>query len=304
MGRQRALERPLFARRVGHADADAVDVGPQPLGGDGAVGVGPEARVRSVRRLEEVAVGVGVGGRRQREVELPAVVEEVEHAAGAARRREPAQALVRRRVLDGDAVALQGRGEAAPCGGEALLGKNAGHDDIAVADETCDLRLRENPPSRCQWRQRVEAQRRLPLVRRQPLLRLPLVLLMLLRAHGPRAPHAVAAPGRVRRRAAHAVVRREVHEERERDAAPLRARRRDPMSYYGRAGRERRDAVGRVDQQAVRWRRAPAAPLALELEAAARAGVEGHERQHADVRVCGNERAAFWCVGEAIAVHC
>ena len=25
----------------------------------------------------------------------------------------------------------------------------------------------------------------------------------------------------------------------------------------------------------------------LELEAAARAGVEGHERQHADVRMCG-----------------
>ena len=33
-------------------------------------------------------------------------------------------------------------------------------------------------------------------------------------------------------------------------------------------------------------------PSSLELEAAARAGVEGHERQHADVRVCGHERAA------------
>ena len=54
VGRQRALERPLFARRVGHADADAVDVGPQPLGGDGAVGVGPEARVRPVGRLRVI----------------------------------------------------------------------------------------------------------------------------------------------------------------------------------------------------------------------------------------------------------
>ena len=91
--------------------------------------------------------------------------------------------------------------------------------------------VRENPPPRRQWRQCVQAQRRLPLVRRQPL-----------RAHGPRAPDAVAAPGRVRH-APHAVVRREVHEERERDAAPFDTCRRNAMPDDGRAGRERRDAA-------------------------------------------------------------